>query len=143
MNKRFLAVMLIVAMMIPMAAMPASAAEPRSSDYLDSCYANLTKGSGSGRLTLDFAVSSSVKGITKIGVSKIVIYRQNGSVYATLFGSTDNGLLETSGTYMDGTYTIRGMMPNTYYYCDVTFIVADAYGSDTYTITTSSVKTPA
>lgn len=142
MSKRIKAVLLACIISISILVVPTSAAEARESSYLTSYMVSLAKGLGSGQLDVVYQVKSVKLNLTGIGVSKIQIYTSSGTLYRTIYGTTINGLMKSSGTSHSGVYTIT-CTPDTSYYCVVTVIAKDSNGSDTRQITTSTVKTPA
>lgn len=115
--------------------------QPLASEQFTSYSAILTQGSGSGQLNITYSVWGKNE-MTKIGVSKIEIYKSTNS-YATftVFGDTQNGLLATSTSYHSGVYTYTGN-PGTSYYAVVTVYASNSSGTDTRTITTSTVTAP-
>ncbi len=101
--------------------------------------ASLKVGTGKGAVKISYTVTSS-KPAKTIGVSKIEIYKSNGTKVTTITGTVANGLLRESAGTKTGTYTYRGTSGESYY-AKVTLYVACESGSDSRTVTTKTVTT--
>lgn len=133
MLKRSASLFLTIALMLGCMVLPADA---RASEYLSS-YRALISGS-SGKLEIGYTVVAG-ETMTSIGVSKIQIYKSNGTLVATITGSTTNGLLVKNSDAHSDTYTYSGKSGESYY-AVVTFIAKDSSGSDSKSVTTKTVK---
>ena len=140
MSKRILSVLLSLILTLTMVVIPSYAAT-NASDYISSYNAYLDQGDGSGELDISYSVTSAAGIVSQIGVSKIVVYRQNGITYNTIYGTTTNGLMASNTNAKAGTYTILGV-PGYSYYCKVTFYVGDGTNGDFRTVTTGTVCAP-
>lgn len=140
--KKRVASALLAVVVVMCSCSPAHAAvvQPRASAYLSRYIATLSEGTASGQLDIAFSVTASGV-MTKVGVSRIDIYRANGSFVTSISGSTANGLLTSSSMHHSGTYTYNGISGISYY-AKVTVYAGNATGSDSRTITTFTVKAP-
>lgn len=140
MSKRILSVLLSLILTMTMVVIPSYAAT-NASDYISSYNASLYQGDGSGELDVPYSITSAAGIMPYVGVSKIVVYRQNGMTYKTIYGTTANGLMDTNTAVTAGTYTIQ-CVPGYSYYCKVTFYVGDGTNGDARTVTTGTVCAP-
>lgn len=109
-------------------------ANARASDYLKLYSAALITGDSRGQLELNYNVSAKTT-VTSIGVSKIELYTADGDRVKTIYGSTSNGLMYSSGLSHYDTYTISATAGEEYY-AVVTFKAGNSSGSGTGTYTT-------
>lgn len=110
-----------------------------ASDYLAQ-YAAALIPTESGKYNIYYDVTATDTS-DSLGVSKIVIYRSDGTYITTITGSTSNGLIrENSGTHT-GTYRGYGVSGN-YYYAVVTIFAERDGGSDSREITTNTIRVP-
>ncbi|WP_195279781.1 hypothetical protein [Clostridium sp. J1101437_171009_A5] len=123
----------------PMVASVGDEVIPYGSPCIAGYNASLKVGTGKGAVKISYTVTSS-KPAKTIGVSKIEIYKSDGTKEATITGTVENGLLRESAGTKTGTYTYRGDSGEGYY-AKVTLYVACASGSDTRTVTTKTVTT--
>jgi len=96
---------LLLAMMILCASLTpayANTAAPYASDTLASYSASLTR-RDDGRVRLFFDVYSSTGSSTRIGAEKIVYYLSSGTRVITVYGSTDNGMIEENSAFCAST----------------------------------------
>lgn len=142
MKKRIFIALLIVSTLIFSLLTPALAIDIYSSEYISDAYCYLNKGSVSGQITVYYSVRSTKSALTRIGVSQIAIYKADGTYVRSVYGTTSNGLIKTSGSIATGTYTFD-CAPNTSYYAIVYFTVKDANGFDSTSRTTNTVTSPA
>ena len=143
MGKRLITCVLAVVLLfscIPLASAN-SMAETRASEYLHGHTTYLTPGSSSGEVRLEYVVLAT-RVMNYVGVSKIVVYKSDGSYVTTITGTVSNGLLGTSDAHHPGNYIYHGT-PGTSYYFAVTVYAGDSTGSDSRTVTTNTVKAPA
>lgn len=124
---------------LPVSATTANNVVPYGSLCISGYNASLKLGTGKGAVRISYTVTSS-KPAKTIGVSKIEIYKSNGTKEATITGTVENGLLRESAGTKTGTYTYRGN-PGESYYAKVTLYVVCASGSDSRTVTTKTVTT--
>ena len=109
-------------------------ASARASNYLKLYGATLVTGDSRGQLELNYNVSAKTI-VTSIGVSKIELYTADGDYVKTIYGSTSNGLMYSSGLSHYDTYTISATAGEEYY-AVVTFKAGNSSGSGTGTYTT-------
>ena len=141
MKKRVVLTLLsVVAVVCSCSRVRAATVQPRASAYLSRYIATLSEGNAPGQLNIAFSVTAS-RVMTKVGVSRIDIYRSNGTYVTSINGSTANGLLALSTMHHSGTYTYNGIS-GVSYYAIVTVYAGDTTGSDTRTVTTNTVKAP-
>ena len=142
MNKKRICTLFLVILLVVSTVLSFSAyAAENASDYINSYNAYLDQGDGSGELDISYSVTSAAGIVPLIGVSKIVVYRQNGITYNTIYGTTTNGLMASNTNAKADTYTILGV-PGYSYYCKVTFYVGDGTNGDFRTVTTGTVCAP-
>ena len=139
MIKKIISLFVAIAVFVMLFALPV-AADTRSSAYIMRTSAILTAGTSNGKIFVDYSITGRDTMAT-IGVSKIVVYRSNGTVYATYNGSVANGLMRQNALMASGTQTIYGVS-GTSYYCAVTLYAGNSSGSDSRTITTGTVTAP-
>lgn len=138
--KRFLAMPLAFLIAISCFLTMASAAETRASVTLAGYSATMRAGATSGELRISYDVTATTLA-TEIGVSKIKIYKANGTYVNTIYGSTSNGLILTSSSLHMGTYSYHAT-PGVSYYAVVTVFASTATATDSRAITTGIVKAP-
>lgn len=138
MYKKSLSLILIVALLLSVFTVSVSA---RASYYFSSYSASLHQGSSSGKISVSYTVVSSAGTMNLIGISRIQVYKSNGTLYKTITGSTSNGLLKSSAFTTAGTYSIS-CASGTSYYCIVTVYASNSSGSDSRTIQTGTVTCP-
>lgn len=140
MYRKSLSIILIVVLLFSVLASSASA-QTEASYYFNTYSATLRQGSSSGKINLSYSVVSCAGTMNSIGVSKIQVYKSNGTLYKTIYGSTSNGLLTSSSLAAAGTYSIS-CVSGTSYYCLVTVYASNSSGSDSRTIQTGTVTCP-
>lgn len=64
--------------------------------------------------------------MARIGASKIIIYRYDGTPIRTYYGSTSNYLLSSGVESYSYVYTVTNLEAGTSYYAEVTIIAGDA-----------------
>ena len=139
MTKRYIAFILIISIFCMHLSLPASA-QMDSSEYIAMTYASLSQGNSSGKLIVDYSITGTSK-MDTIGVSKIKVYRSNGSWYQTIYGTVGGGLLKQNKVTVTDSYTLSCVSGQSYY-CEVTLYAAKGSGSDSRTITTGTVTAP-
>lgn len=137
MNKRVISVLLVLFLLFSLLPISSLAAQTRASDYIFSTSASLSTGASPGQIKLSYSVCSAVGIADSIGISKIEVYRSNGTLYKTIYGSISNGLMGTNAASKSGNYT-TACSAGSSYYCVVTFTVSKGGGGDTYTTTTNT-----
>lgn len=135
-----IATTLLATLMLLSCCFSAGASVARASIYLTYCGATTQAGTRSGTIEITYDVRASVRAST-IGVSKIEIYKSNGTRVTTINGSASNGLLLSNEIRHRSSYTYKGVS-GTAYYAKVTMTAKDASGSDSKTVTTSTVTAP-
>ena len=112
--------------------------EPYASLSLTSTYANISTGTNSGEIRINFSATAS-KSASLIGASIITIYQSNGGRVATIYGSTANGFMAGGVSRKSGSYTYKGNSGTSYY--AVVSLAATAGGeSDSRNITTNVAR---
>ena len=141
-RKRLLSIIATLALFVACCPIAyASDIQPRASEYLSQYTIALTEGDSAGEIKVIYSIIPTRKA-TVAGLSKIEIYKENGSYVTTIFGNTTNGLLTTLTTaYCSGTYVYSGVS-GTSYYAKVTVYGGNATASDTRNITTRTVASP-
>lgn len=138
-TKRVLALLMIIVIFSSVIPISASA-EVYASDYINSYSAGLSQGSSTGQLILSYDIIG--QGIMdKIGVFSITIYKSNGTLYTTIYGSTINGLLKTNTFRAIDDYSFT-VATGYSYYCKVKFYAEKNGGYDTRTVQTATVAAP-
>lgn len=137
MNKRLVSILLVVVILVTLFSFGVSA---RASYYFSSYYASLSQGV-TGKIDLSYSVVSCAGTMNTIGVSRIWVYKSNGTLYKTIYGSTANGLLKSNAVATSGTYSISCVSGATYY-CIVKFYASNSSGSDSKTLQTNSITCP-
>lgn len=111
---------------------------PRASLYLDGYGASLYEGDHTGTVRVEFTVSGTRRS-DRVGVSKLSIYKGDGTFVTSVTGSVANGLLgEDLKTYM-GHFTYYGEA-NTVYYMVLTMYAERDGGSDSRQYTTNECR---
>lgn len=137
MKKKGMIIVLVLVMLFACC----SVAQARASNYISSCSASIRSGDSRGEVDIIVSVQARVS-TTEIGATRIKIYQSNGSMVASISGSTSNGLISTSGgRRFDGIYTYTGI-PGTSYYAVVTCYAGNASGGDSRQGTTATVMAP-
>lgn len=134
-----IALFLVIVLSVGVLSYPAFAAT-QASDYIISYSVGLSQGTSNGQLKLRYSIIGPGN-MDTIGVSKIVVYKSNGTKYRTIYGTVSNGLLEqnTFSLFDDYYFTVATGYS---YYCQVTFYSGKDGGYDTRTVTTSTVAAP-
>lgn len=125
---------------LSLSAYAADEVAPYASFYLSSYSVSASRGDAKGELVISYAVNSNTKA-TSIGVDKIEIYNSSGTKIATIFGSLSNGLQASSTSAHFDDYSYYGVS-GAFYYAKVTVFAENASGSDSRTLTTSTVQVP-
>lgn len=120
---------------------PVAEAAVTESDYISSYSVIIDAGDGNGEIDVSYSITSVAGVMAQVGVIKIVVYRQNGFTYKTIYGTTSNGLMATNTNGHAGTHTIQ-CVPGYSYYCKVTFYVGDGSNGDFRTVTTRTISAP-
>lgn len=137
MHRRIVSIILIIVILAAMLSLGVSA---RASYYFSSYSATLRQGV-TGKINLNYAVVSCAGTMNTIGVSKIWVYKSDGTLYKTINGNTANGLLKSNAVAASGTYPIS-CVSGTTYYCVVKFYASNSSGSDSRLVQTGSVTCP-
>ena len=103
MIKRTVSFILVIAALCSCFSLPASA-QMDSSEYIALTFATLSQGNSSGKLVVDYSITGTST-MDTIGVSKIKVYKSNGSWYKTIYG-TVGGLLKQNRVSVTDSYTI-------------------------------------
>ena len=138
-KKRTFAVCLALLLVIGLLSFPASA-NTFASDYIISYSTGLSQGSSNGQLKLSYSIIGT--GIMDtIGITKIVVYKYDGTRYRTIYGTVSNGLLEQNTFEASDIYSFT-VATGYSYYCKVTYYAAKNGGYDTRTVQTRTVAAP-
>lgn len=118
----------------------ASDIQPYASEYLSAYTVALAPGDNSGEVRLAFSVLATGK-MTQLGISKVEIYKSNGSYVTTIYSNSANKMLGYSTEHHNGNYVYSGVS-GTSYYAKVTVYAKDSTGSDSRVVTTATAKAP-
>ena len=141
MKKRLPALFIVVALLISCCQLVnASGIEPYASKYLSQYTIALGPGDGKGEVKLGFSINATDT-MTQVGISKVEIYKSNGSYVTTIYGNSVNKLMGYSTEYHGGAYIYTGTS-GVSYYAKVTVYAKDSTGSDSRTVTTATAKAP-
>lgn len=112
----------------------------QASLYLDNYGAHLSPGHASGELDIDFEVTATRRS-DMVGVSKIVLYKSDGTRVTTAYGSLANGLLIEDELVHADTYTLTATSGQSYYAVLTMYAQRDG-GSDSKSYTTNTATCP-
>ena len=142
MKKRFVPFVLVLTFLLSLCTVTASAADmmPFASSTISDYAASVSAGSGAGEINISYNITATDIA-NRIGISKIEIYKIGGGREATIYGSTENGLLKSDTAKHKSTYTYDGTSGVTYY-AVVTFTATIGSESDQRTIPTNAAKAP-
>lgn len=118
----------------------ANTVEPQSSVTLGAYSVTMKAGSNSGELRINYTVNANSTA-NSVGVSLIKIYKSNGTLVATITGTTSNGLIATSSFMHAGQYTYSATS-GTSYYAKVTVFATIGSITDSRVVTTATVTAP-
>lgn len=107
-----------------------------SSNYFSS-YGGFIRNAGGGKIIFSATITA-VHTMDRLGITRILIYKGDGTYVKTVYGSTSNGLLVDNDFSFAGQYTYQGD-PNTSYYGVIYFTCRDSTGSDSRHVTTDTV----
>lgn len=133
--KRTITLLLAVCLLFSCWGMEADATT-YSSNYFSS-YSCLIHAVGSGKVTFTGNISA-VHTMTRLGITRILIYKGDGTYVKTVYGSTSNNLLWDNRASFLQDYTYQGVS-GTSYYGIVYFVCRDDNGFDSRHVTTSTV----
>ena len=139
MKQKLIALLLAAIMVLTMLVIPVCASV-QSSYYFDEYSCSLSQDSRHGRVIVYVSVSARSV-MTELGVSKIKMYKADGTLYQTITGSTSNGLMTTNDSYHTCTKYIDCSSGSTYYF-EITYKAKNANGSEYKTITTGTIQAP-
>lgn len=134
--KRVVAFILTISLTLTLICCFASA-NTFASDYLSEYGAALIATETKGKYDIYYDVTAT-RTSDIIGVSKIKIYKSDGTYVTTITGTTSNGLLIEQDFVHAGVYTRYGVS-GTSYYAEVTFFVEREGGSDSKTVKTNTI----
>lgn len=132
----FTSLVLLIASLCQVAA--AIEISPRASLYLDGYGAYLYQGNVSGSIRVEFTVSGTRKS-DLVGVSKLSIYKGDGTFVTSVKGTVANGLLAKDLKVHAGAYTYYGEA-NEVYYMELTMYAERDGGSDSRLYTTNQCR---
>lgn len=135
-TKRGIAIILAISLTLALTCNFASASIT-ASDYLSEYGAALIATDTKGKYDLYFDVTGTKTSDT-IGVSKIEIYKSNGTYVTTVTGTIANGLIIEQECCHAGVYTRYGTSGASYY-AEVTVFAKRGSGSDSRIITTNTI----
>lgn len=132
----FTSLVLLIASLCQAAA--AIEVSPRASDYLSNYGAYLYQGTTSGSVEVEFTVSGTKKS-DLVGVSKLSVYKGDGTFVTSVTGTVANGLLKKDVKTHIGGYTYYGEA-NEVYYMELTMYAERDGGSDSRLYTTNQCR---
>lgn len=138
-TQRFAALLLALVLLASLAACPVFAAV-MSSDYIDTCTATLQQGTSNGELKLVYLVTGTGS-MDYIGPLNIKVYKSNGTLYHTYYGTINNGLIKQNSWYSGGTFRFTAATGFSYY-CEVEFYAWKNGSNEKQTVTTGTVSPP-
>ena len=104
--KRTITLLLAVCLLVSCCGVEAGAVEPRSSNYFAAYGAHVTV-IGDGKITITGEVDA-VHTMTRLGVTRILFYKSDGTYIKTVYGSISNGLLRDNSPFFAADYTFQG-----------------------------------
>lgn len=107
-----------------------------SSNYFSS-YGGFIHNEGGGKIVFSGTITA-VHTMERLGITRILIYKGDGTYVKTVYGSTSNGLLWDNRATFGADYTYYGD-PNSSYYGVIYFTCRDTNGSDSRHVTTDTV----
>lgn len=134
--KRWVSILLVLSLSLVLLCSFAGA-NTYASDYLAQYGAALIATETKGKYDIYYDVTATRTSDT-IGVSKIKIYKSDGTYVTTITGTTSNGLLIEQDFVHAGVYTRYGVS-GTSYYAEVTFFAERGGGSDSKTVKTNTI----
>lgn len=141
MKKRKLILALLVPIVLLCTGKIQAHAQTRASQYINNYVVSAAQGSNRGEVNIDFSIQANTV-VSKIGALKIEIYRSNGGLVTTLYGSPSNGLLSPRNSIIYGiSYHYKGIS-GTSYYAIVTLCAGTSSDYDTRVVRTQTVKAP-
>lgn len=141
MKKRLPALFVVITLLISCCQLAiASDIQPYASEYLSAYTVALGAGDNSGEVKLGYSIMATDQ-MTQLGISKVEIYKSNGSYVTTIYGNSKNGLMGYSTGYHGGAYIYTGTS-GVSYYAKVTVYAKDSTGSDSRTVTTATATAP-
>ena len=132
----FTSLVLLIVSLCQMAS--ATETSPRASLYLDNYGAYLYEGTAKGTVRVEFTVSGTRRS-DRVGVSKLSIYKGDGTFVTSVTGSVANGLLDEDTKAHLGKFTYYGE-ENTVYYMVLTMYAERDGGSDSRQYTTNNCR---
>lgn len=118
----------------------ASASVTRSSPTLSSYSAVATRGSSAGKVIITYDVCANAIA-SSLGVSKIEIYRSNGTYVTAIYPTTLNGLKTSNAMWHRSSYTYSGTSGVSYYAMVTVFATINGV-TDSRTVKTNTVTAP-
>lgn len=109
----------------------------RSSPTLTRYSAIITKGNDSGKIVITYDVAATDIA-DSLGVSKMEIYRANGSYVTTIYPTSQNNFTNSNTVRHRASYTYDGTSGTSYYAVVTVFATIDGV-TDSRTITTNTV----
>ena len=134
--KRTITLLLAVCLFVSCCSTEAGAVEPYSSNYFSAYAAHITA-VGGGKITITGDIDA-IHTMTRLGVTRILFYKSDGTYVKTVYGSISNGLLKDNSASLFADYTFQGNS-GTSYYAIVYFTCRDANGYDSRHVTTRTV----
>lgn len=137
-HSKMIAVLLLLCVLVPFSLVTV---EARASLYLSSYFAIISEGDNPGEIVISYSVDATDI-MSEVGVNKITLYRTDGQESITIYGTTKNGLVESSTYETAGDYYFKNLTSGASYYAVVTVYAKDASGSDARAITTKTIQAP-
>lgn len=136
MNKKIIRI-LVLCLVLSLIFSTTALAATRESSYLNAYYADIIH-QGSGVVTVDFGVIATHT-MTKLGISKIVVYKTSGVVAKTITNSTAGySSLQTSNASVYFHSVNVSLTSGTTYYMVITFYAKDSSGAGAANYTTGT-----
>lgn len=134
-TKRTVTLLLAIFLLFSCWGMEADAAV-YSSNYFSS-YGGFATSLGSGKVAFTGTITA-VHTMNRLGVTRILIYKSDGTYVKTVYGSISNNLLRDNDAFFAADYIYQGS-PGTSYYGIVYFVCRDDNGFDSRHVTTNTV----
>lgn len=125
--KRILALVLVIAAVLSIAVLPASAQERRADEYIRSYSANITK--TGGKLKINFSITATSY-MTSLGVSFINLYC-DGTLVETFYSDDYSSMLGSNKITHSGYVTYSDVQSGSEYYAYVRFYAKCSSGNST------------
>lgn len=140
MKKRIFSFALIASLVLSLCGGAVLAVEPRASETIWMFTLAAAKGDNAGEFKVKYDVKAT-EPASRVGISSIVIYKEDNTYVTTITGSVANGLIITNEQRHLSSYIYEGT-PGETYYAKVTCTATIGSKTDSRTLTTNTVTTP-